>query len=561
MASVLDSPQDARPDDDAGADRDGAHGEVRNGASGVLVSDAESRMETTEPVVKMRTVPRRDAPLVDPVRPGRQDARIQPDLRTEVIFPKRGDLPVLEKCRCPRFARWAAGALFTGLVFTILLMALSPWQQTVKASGVVINYNPAVRPQPLEAPISGRVVRLGPDIREMAFVKKGQLVAELADLDPDRLSRLESQQLNLEASKRAAQTALEAAESELRQAEMAVDVYRSNVTTLESVKRETIATAEANVLAAEKGRDAAVQLVAEREAVLRQAEADFERQRTLYNDGFASELKFQTAQQKFESARAALGRAEADLEAAETTIVARRKERDTKAEAAQASIETATATLRNAEGKVESSRKGVSSAEQSLQKATFALTDAETAVRRQSNQNVTAPIDGYLVAIYADAGSSVVSQGEPIARIVPKSEDRVVELYLDGNDAPLVEQGRHVRLQFEGWPAIQFAGWPSVAVGTFGGEVISVDATDNESGKFRTLVKEVSGVDKESGLVEEPWPRGRFLRPGVRANGWVLLDTVPLWWEVWRNLNGFPPVVDTSDARPEKVKRPKLPKS
>ena len=110
--------------------------------------------------------------------------------------------------------------------------------------------------------------------------------------------------------------------------------------------------------------------------------------------------------------------------------------------------------------------------------------------------------------------------------------------------SPLIEPGRHVRLQFEGWPAIQFAGWPSVAVGTFGGKVAFVDATDDGFGAFRIVV--VPDGD-------EPWPEGRFLRQGVRANGWILLDEVRLGFELWRQFNGFPPSVATEQAAPDKA--------
>jgi hypothetical protein len=100
---------------------------------------------------------------------------------------------------------------------------------------------------------------------------------------------------------------------------------------------------------------------------------------------------------------------------------------------------------------------------------------------------------------------------------------------------PLISEGRPVRLQFEGWPAVQFTGWPSVAVGTFGGRVALIDATDDGSGRFRILVR----PDEQ----DDPWPTGAYLRQGVRANGWVLLEQVKLGYELWRRFNGFPPTV------------------
>ncbi len=121
---------------------------------------------------------------------------------------------------------------------------------------------------------------------------------------------------------------------------------------------------------------------------------------------------------------------------------------------------------------------------------------------------------------------------------MPDTKSRAVELLVDGNDAALIDPGRHVRLHFEGWPAIQFSGWPSVAVGTFAGKVAFVDAADDGEGHFRVVVVPEG---------DEPWPSGRYLRQGVRANGWVLLNQVRLGYELWRLFNGFPPVVATKE--------------
>ncbi|NJK88354.1 MAG: HlyD family secretion protein [Myxococcales bacterium] len=135
--------------------------------------------------------------------------------------------------------------------------------------------------------------------------------------------------------------------------------------------------------------------------------------------------------------------------------------------------------------------------------------------------------------------------GDPLGIIVPDTQRRAVELIVDGNDAAWVEPGREVRLQFEGWPAVQFAGWPGASVGTFPGKVTFIDATDDGKGNFRLVV--------EPKPEDTPWPDEDRLRQGVRANGWVLLETVTLGFEAWRRLNGFPP---ESEAR----KVPKLPK-
>jgi len=131
--------------------------------------------------------------------------------------------------------------------------------------------------------------------------------------------------------------------------------------------------------------------------------------------------------------------------------------------------------------------------------------------------------------------SVLVKQGDVLAVLVPDTNSRAAALWLDGNDIPLIKKGQHVRLQFEGWPAIQFSGWPSVAIGTFGGRVELIDPTDNGRGMFRILVV----PDKPNS-----WPGPKYLRQGVRVNGWVLLNRVRLWFELWRRFNGFPPTIE-----------------
>ena len=141
----------------------------------------------------------------------------------------------------------------------------------------------------------------------------------------------------------------------------------------------------------------------------------------------------------------------------------------------------------------------------------------------------------------------------------------MAEIFVSGNDMPLmrarktdengnvIERGSMVRLQFEGWPAVQLMGWPSVARGTFGGEVILIDPSDDGKGRFRVIVApEVDGaIGVNEELAENGWPNTRWLRQGVRVNAWVLLRRVPLWFEVWRQMNGFPPALNETSVSKE----------
>jgi multidrug efflux pump subunit AcrA (membrane-fusion protein) len=167
-----------------------------------------------------------------------------------------------------------------------------------------------------------------------------------------------------------------------------------------------------------------------------------------------------------------------------------------------------------------------------LSSASAELARVETQLARQASQSIVAPRAGIVQRIFAPQGGVMVKVGQTLALIVPETANRAVEITVSGNDAPLLSVGRRVRLQFEGWPAVQFAGWPSVAIGTFGGVVRVIDPGADENGRVRVIVFPEEG---------EPWPDAKYLRQGVRVIGWILLDSVRLGWELWRQFNGFPP--------------------
>jgi multidrug efflux pump subunit AcrA (membrane-fusion protein) len=157
-----------------------------------------------------------------------------------------------------------------------------------------------------------------------------------------------------------------------------------------------------------------------------------------------------------------------------------------------------------------------------------------TRLAQQGRQLVTAPRAGTILRRTTGAEAVYIKKGEQLAVLVPETRSLAVELWMDGNNLPLLERGQQVRLQFEGWPALQFSGWPSAAVGTFGGQVTIIDPGTERPGQFRLLVVPAPGAD---------WPGTQVLRQGVRAHGWVMLGEVPLGYELWRRFNDFPPTL------------------
>ncbi len=473
-------------------------------------------------------------------------------------------MPSLRLCRSSRLVRRIGNGLFAALVCTILLVIIAPWQQTITGSGNVIAFAPLERQQVMEAPIKGRIVRWGDGIVENSRVAKGQLIAEIQDLDAEYSGRLQSQLITVQSQVESTRQQIAANKRALEAAKLVVTSNERQVKAYTLVKEQTIAAQDAYVQMAREKVAAEEHELSVNQAAIPQIEAEEARKRKLVEAGNISVQSLQEIERKLYEQRAKVSKAEAYVAAARSDLEGKISEREAKINKAQVDIDYAKATYDKSLGDVSKAESDIAKSEQELSKAENYLLEQESKVARQSAQDVRAPFDGFIVQITPNIGTAILKEGDPLCVIVPDTKDRAVQLWLDGRDAPLVEVGRHVRLQFEGWPALQFTGWPSVAVGTFGGEVVSIDASDNGVGEFRILIRPDPNDD--------PWPEERFLRQGVRANGWVLLDQVPLWFEVWRQLNGFTPVVDMtpqkegskstnkSGAKDEKAKPPKLPK-
>lgn len=320
---------------------------------------------------------------------------------------------MLELHDLPDVAKMLTRMVIIFFLFMMIFFIAIPWQQTATGTGKVIAYNPQDRVQNIHATVSGRIKKWF--VREGSFVKKGDPIIEITDIDPNYLERLKVQ--------------------------------------MAAVKSQY---------------DAAI-------AVVRTAKYDYDRQKDLFEKGISS-----------------------------------RKE-----------MEQATIAYRNAEA--------------AEAQALSNYTQSQSTLSRQQSQLLHAPSDGTIVRLQVGSSSIVVEQGQVVAIFVPKSEELSVQIFIKGNDLPLVHDGRKVRLQFEGWPAIQFSGWPSVAIGTFGGVVKVVDQTATPDGFFRVIVVPGKG---------DNWPASRFIRQGTRVNGWILLNNVAIGYEVWRQFNGFPPSMD-----------------
>lgn len=395
--------------------------------------------------------------------------------------------------------------LYGAMAATVAALFIVPWQQNVPAAGHVSALDPFDRIQTVAAPVSGRVLEAW--VKEGTRVEEGDPLLEIVDLDPEMIPRLEEQR-----------TALE---SQLAAAREKVRIYQSQVEALTRAQDLSVQAAQnlvevagAKVRSAQHGVEAA-------EAAVAQAQLNYERQKQLVDEGLASTLEFEVAERLYKQAKAELSQDRQALTASLEEEKARRAELGRVQTEAQARIESARAEVQVAEAE---------SAAKQQDLATLSVRIAQ-----QNAQRITAPRSGTVFRLYASPGAELVKAGDPLVALLPDAQSQAVELWVDGNDVPLIREGRDVRLQFEGWPGVQFGGWPSVAVGTFGGKVAVVDPSGDGFGRFRILV--VPDPD------DEPWPSPQVLRQGARANGFVLLDQVALGYELWRQANGFPPTV------------------
>jgi multidrug resistance efflux pump len=394
--------------------------------------------------------------------------------------------------------RWVVALTVAGVVILFL-----PWQQSVQGKGKVTALRPQDRPQVVPTVIAGRIDRWL--VAEGQYVERGTPLVQLSEvkeqyLDPQYVTRLGEQV---------------AGKSEaVRQKRDKVVANDSLVAALTRARELTLQKAANKVQLYQAAYEAAV--------VDSAVAADQQgRMRLLERDGLLSVnsvqgyvLKAQQSNAKLEEKRQELGNARLEVssvaaEYAEKIAKARSDRDGTLAEIGEGSAEVAKL-----------------------------VNQHRTVELRNGLYRIVAPQDGIVIRASQAGIGELVKEGEGVVSLVPRAPASAVELYVNANDVPLVQPGRRVRLQFDGWPALQFSGWPSAMVGTFGGIVRVVDQVGNAAGQFRVLVT--------PDPMDTAWPRQLRMNSGVY--GWAMLDRVPLWFELWRQVNGFRPTIAAPDG-------------
>lgn len=374
-------------------------------------------------------------------------------------------------------ARWL---MVLGALFIIFLFV--PWQQNIRGTGKVTALSPEHRPQTVQAVIAGQVQQW--HVREGDYVSKGDTIVTIREVkekyfDPQLLTRLEEQ--------------LKAKQNGLSSKRDKSQALRRQIVALnDGMNRKT--------------EQASAKLEAERVKFLN-AENQYQRNKKLFEAGNIPLTKFQEIEYKYQGSAA-------DYQNAQVEINRLKAEFQEKISKSESDLNATEAEMFESEGEIS--------------KLTNEL--ANTRIRNGQYQ-ILAPQDGYVVRAMLAGIGETIKEGDPICTVMPEARDLAVEMYVKAMDVPLISKNRRVRIEFDGWPALQFSGWPSVSVGTFGGKVEVIDYVSANPGEFRILIT--------PDLKDEAWPQQ--LRVGSGSKGWVMLDDVPVWYEIWRQLNGFPP--------------------
>ncbi len=410
---------------------------------------------------------------------------------------------------------------FYGLMTALAIILFLPWTQNIRAKGTVTTLRQEQRPQQLNTIIPGRVIKWY--VKEGDYVKAGDTILQLAEikddyLDPQLLSRTKEQ---------------------LSAKSLTMDYYKNKVGTSGT---QISALGEALQLKMDQLRNKLqqLQLKVQSDSMESIAAANdfkiatqqFSRQKAMYDSGLVSLTQLEQRNQSYQNSLAKKVSAENKLQNARQDLTITRIEMN--------------ATQQDYMEKI---AKAQGDQFQSLSQIATGQGDIAKLENQYSNYSIrnglyfiTAPQSGQITKARKAGIGEIVKDSEMIVEIVPDQVQYAVELFVRPLDLPLVSNGQKVRFMFDGFPAIVFSGWPNTSYGTFGGKVVAVESSVSYNGKFRILVTE-DPADK-------PWPRE--LKMGTGAQGMALLKDVPIWYELWRNINGFPPDYYKAGAEPEK---------
>lgn len=400
--------------------------------------------------------------------------------------------------------------IILGICIVLVLVLFLPWTQSIRGTGAVTTLKPDQRPQTIHSAIAGRIEKWY--VKEGDFVKKGDTILFLSEIkedyfDPNLVANTGEQ--------------VDAKKMSLESYGGKVKALETQIGSLQSEQKLKLQQAQNKIRQARlKVMSDSIDLEATR-TQLRIAETQFNRAVSLNREGLKPLTDVEEKRLKLQESEAKIITQENKFLAAKNDLIN-----------AQVEINRIIA---------EYSEK-VSKANSDKYTAISSQYDTKAQVNKLQNQYINysirnglyyikAPQSGYVNKAILGGLGETIKEGTPVVSIMPSGYDIAVETYVNPIDLPLIHKGAKVRVWFDGWPTIVFSGWPGISYGTFGGRVVAIENFISPNGKYRILIS----PDKD----EHPWPKQ--LSIGAGSQTIALLDNVPVWYEIWRTLNGFPP--------------------
>ena len=395
-------------------------------------------------------------------------------------------------------------------VLMLVLFLFLPWTQNIKGTGFVTTLKPNQRPQTIHTAIPGRIEKWF--VQEGDFVKKGDTILFISEIKEDYLDP------NL----------VENTGKQVQAKEKAVQSYSDKVKALENQMGAIQSEKNLKVRQAQNKLKQSYLKVQSDSIDFEASKTQLKIAKTQYNRSVNLNKEGLKPLTDVEEKRLKLQETEAKIITKENDYITSKNE-----------VLNATMELNRIRAEYAEKDAKASSDKQTALSVQF---DTEAQVNKLKNQYsnyqirngmyyITAPQDGYINRALQSGIGETLKEGTPVVSIMPYQYDIAVETYIDPMDFPLINKGEKVRVWFDGWPTIVFSGWPDVSFGTFGGVIVAKENFISENGKYRVLI----APDPK----DKKWPKQLSIGAGTQSL--ALLNDVPIWFEIWRTLNGFPP--------------------
>lgn len=399
---------------------------------------------------------------------------------------------------------------FLSFFILAIIVLFLPWTQNIKVMGNVTTLYQEQRPQQLNSPIPGKIIKWY--VKNGDYVKKGDTILQLSEVkddyfDPLLVKRTEQQVEAKKGVRDYYEAKVGATNSQLQALATAKDLKLNQIDIKISQLKNKLAGEEAELTAAKNE--------------LKLSEDQYARQKKMYDEGLVSLTQFQQRSISYQNAIA-------KKTASENKVLQTRQEISNMAIEQNAVIQDYTEKLSKTEGERFQSMGQIEGSEGDIAKLENQVANYKF---RQGLYFIVASQDGQIVQLNKAGIGEILKETESIGIIVPKTVDYAVEIYIKPVDLPLIKEGQRVMCIFDGFPAIVFSGWPDSSYGTFAGKVIAIENNISANGLFKALIVE----DK----TQKRWPPK--IRMGTGVQGIAILNDVPVWYELWRNINGFPP--------------------